>query len=263
MITPQAWQDPCVPPPPTPAGDVYEPVVGLSVVQRPSSWEEERVQAPGTSCSCPRSGDGCEGRLRPGWSHPGGWHRCRGGDCVTGNRSELPASRSSACGTQSGPAVHHLGQLLPCLAQSWVCRAPVPRQTHPHIHAFQHLVFIYQYTRDHAAPHISIYTLNNLVFEPNGGQQSCWEIASLVGLVTGTSRPSRVQLSRWLDQKLECGLTRMLPGHLLVKYSRHVGQEQGPGADSGEGGEINCFLAGLGTCLSRRCGSSSAMKKKV
>lgn len=77
MITPQAWQDPCVPPPPTPAGDVYEPVVGLSVVQRPSSWEEERVQAPGTSCSCPRSGDGCEGRLRPGWSHPGGWHRCR------------------------------------------------------------------------------------------------------------------------------------------------------------------------------------------
>lgn len=62
-----------------------------------------------------------------------------GGDCVTGNRSELPASRSSACGTQSGPAVHHLGQLLPCLAQSWVCRAPVlgfgttvltPRQTH-------------------------------------------------------------------------------------------------------------------------------------
>lgn len=186
-----------------------------------------------------------------------------GGDCVTGNRSELPASRSSACGTQSGPAVHHLGQLLPCLAQSWVCRAPVPRQTHPHIHAFQHLVFIYQYTRDHAAPHISIYTLNNLVFEPNGGQQSCWEIASLVGLVTGTSRPSRVQLSRWLDQKLECGLTRMLPGHLLVKYSRHVGQEQGPGADSGEGGEINCFLAGLGTCLSRRCGSSSAMKKKV
>lgn len=42
------------------------------VAQRPSSGEQEWVQAPAcTSCFHLRSGYGCGGRRHPGWPHPG------------------------------------------------------------------------------------------------------------------------------------------------------------------------------------------------
>lgn len=61
-------------PPPT-AGEVSEQVVGPAVAQRPSSGEQEWVKAPaGHQPVHLRSGDGCGGRLRPGWPQPGGRH---------------------------------------------------------------------------------------------------------------------------------------------------------------------------------------------
>lgn len=70
---------------------------------------------------------------------------------VARTQTELPASRSSACGTRRCHHLlpcgrhfsHHLGQHLPWLARYRVCRAPIPGFSTtvkcPRFHAFQHL----------------------------------------------------------------------------------------------------------------------------